>query len=114
MARHFNITGSTAAAAQLTQELLAPGANVSVSKILLTNVHATADATVTLFIQNDPESNGGTTNTFKLLNTIAIPSDTALLLDNQSMLNFKNSGDNSFGLYITVGSSDTLDVLINI
>ena len=108
---HYNITGSTG----VSVELIAPGEDISnIKSILLTNIHATATATVTLFIQNDPESNGGTTNTFKLLNTVAIPSDTALLLDNQSMLNFKNSGDNSFGLYITVGGSDTLDVFINV
>ena len=110
MATYHNITGSTG----VSVELIPVGGNNDIKSILLTNIHATATATVTLFIQNDPESNGGTTNTFKLLNTIAIPSDTALLLDNQSMLNFDNSGDNSFGLYITVGSSDTLDVFINV
>ena len=110
MSKYFNIVGSTS----VTVELIAPNEVNDILSILLTNVHATADATVTLFIQNDPESNGGTTNTFKLLSTVAIPSDTALLLDNQSMLNFNNSGDNSFGLYITVGSSDTLDVFINV
>ena len=111
MSKFYNVTGSTG----ITVRLIAPKeTNSNIKSILLTNVHATATATVTLFIQNDPESNGATTNTFKLLNTVAIPSDTALLLDNQSMLNFDNSGDNSFGLYITVGSSDTLDVFINV
>ena len=102
--RFYNITGSTG----VTVELLAPFANnPNVKSILLTNVHATADATVTLFIQDDPAS--GTTSTFNILSTVAIPSDTALLLDESSIFRY---GD-KYGLYITVGSSDTVDVIIN-
>jgi len=105
---YHNITGSTG----VDIELLAPGDNGgSIQSITIANTHATADATVSLFIQNDPET--GTTSTFKMLNTVAIPSDTTLLLDDSSMLSFDNSGD-GYGLYLTVGSSDTLDVLINI
>ena len=74
---------------------------------MLTNVHATADATVTLFIQDDPES--GATSTYNFLSTVAIPSDTALFLDNPSMFKF----DEFYGLYITVGSSDTVDVVVS-
>ena len=81
--------------------------NDNIKSILLTNVHATADATVTLFIQDDPVS--GTTNTYNIISTIAIPSDTALLLDNPSIFRF----DDFYGLYITVGSSDTVDVIIS-
>ena len=103
MSKYFNIVGSTS----VTTELIAPGARNDIKSILLTNVHATAHATVTLFIQNDPES--GTTNTYNILSTIAIPSDTALFLDNPSMFRFGSI----YGLYITVGSSDTVDVMIN-
>ena len=103
--RFYNITGSTG----VTVELLEPLANnPNVKSILLTNVHATADATVTLFIQDDPAS--GTPSTFNILSTVAIPSDTALLLDESSIFNYGNK----YGLYITVGSSDTVDVMINI
>ena len=103
--RFYNITGSTG----VTVELLEPLANnPNVKSILLTNVHATADATVTLFIQDDPAS--GTTSTFNILSMVAIPSDTALLLDESSIFNYGNK----YGLYITVGSSDTVDVMINI
>ena len=104
---YHNITGSTG----VNVELLAPGDNAGdIKSILIANTHATADATITLFIQDDPES--GTTSTFKLLSTVAIPSDTSLLLDEPSMLSFDNTS-NGFGLYMTVGSSDTLDVMIN-
>jgi hypothetical protein len=104
MSKFYNITGSTG----VTVELVSPTeTNAGIKSILLTNVHATADATVTLFIQDDPIS--GTTSTYNIISTIAIPSDTALLLDESSMFRF----DEKYGLYITVGSSDTVDVFIN-
>ena len=104
MALYYNIVGGTLP----TVELLEPNLvnRQSVNNILLTNVHATADATVTLFIQDDPAS--GTTNTYNIIHTIAIPADTSLVLDNPKMFKF----DNSYGLYITVGGSDTVDVII--
>ena len=104
MTRFHNITGSTG----VTVELISPSErNTGVKSILLTNIHATADATVTLFIQDDPASD--TTSTYNILSTVAIPSDTALLLDTPSMFRF----DDFYGLYITVGSSDTVDVVIS-
>mgnify|MGYP001278051674 CR=1 FL=1 len=103
MSKYYNVIGSDS----VTVELVAPGSDMSITSVLITNVHATADATVTLFIQDDPES--GTTSTYSFLSTVAIPSDTALFLDNPSMFSFKNI----YGLYITVGSSDTVDVMIN-
>lgn len=107
--RFYNIKGASVSGGVATTELLAPSANnPNVKSILLTNVHATADATVTLFIQNDPAS--GTTSTFNILSTVAIPSDTALLLDESSIFTYGNK----FGLYITVAASDTVDVMINI
>lgn len=48
MAKHFNITG------ELTQELLAPGDNVNISSISLTNVDSsttTVDSVVDLYIE---------------------------------------------------------------
>ena len=106
--RFYNVKGASVSGGVATTELLAPSANhLNVKSILLTNVHATADATVTLFIQDDPES--GATSTYNFLSTVAIPSDTALLLDNPSMFRF----DEFYGLYITVGSSDTVDVMIS-
>ena len=104
MSKFYNITGSTG----ITVELISPTEdNNNIKSILLTNVHATADATITLFIQDDPSS--AATSTYNILSTVAIPSDTALLLDNSSMFRF----DDFYGLYITVGSSDTVDVIIN-
>ena len=105
---YHNITGSTG----VDVELIAPGENVgAIKSIMVTNTRATADATVTLFIENDPTA--AAASIFKILSTVAIPSDTSLLLDNSSVLSFDNSS-NGFGLYVTVGSSDTLDIMINI
>tara|TARA_R100001594_G_scaffold44525_2_gene76980 strand:- start:2687 stop:3004 length:318 start_codon:yes stop_codon:yes gene_type:complete len=104
VATYHNITGSSG----VTVELIPVGGDENIRSITLANTHATADATVTLFIQDDPT--GSATSTFKLLSTVAIPSDTSLLLDDSSMLKFDGV---TYGLYITVGSSDTLDVMIN-
>jgi len=104
---YHNITGSTG----VNVELIAPGENIGVIRsIVIANTHATADATVSLFIQNDPTA--AATSTFYIISTVAIPSDTSLLLDNSSVLSFDNSSD-GYGLYLKVGSSDTLDVMIN-
>ena len=103
MSKFYNVTGSTG----VTVELVAPSAGNNIKSILLTNVHATADATVTLFIQDDPVS--GTTRTYNIIHTIAIPADSSLFLDNSSVFLFGVE----FGLYITVGSSDTVDVIVN-
>ena len=103
---YHNITGSSG----VNIDLLTPGDGASnIKSILIANTHATADATVSLFIQDDPAS--GAASTFYMLSTVAIPSDTSLLLDNNDMLSFDN-GTNGYGLYLTVGSSDTLDVMI--
>mgnify|MGYP003654701879 CR=1 FL=1 len=103
MSKFYNVTGSTG----VTVELIAPSVDNNIKSVLLTNVHATADATVTLFIQDDPAS--GTTRTFNIIHTIAIPADSSLFLDNPSMFLFGRE----FGLYITVGSSDTVDIIVN-
>ena len=105
---YHNITGSTG----VDVELIAPNEGVgSINSILITNTHATADATVTLFIEDNPIA--AAASIFKILSTVAIPSDTSLLLDDSSVLSFDNSS-NGYGLYVTVGSSDTLDIMINI
>ena len=104
MSTFHNITGSTG----ITVELISPiEDNGGIKSILLTNVHATADATVTLFIQDDPAS--GATSTYNLIHTIAIPADSSLLLDETSMFKFGEQ----YGLYITVAASDTVDVIIS-
>ena len=100
--------------AGLDIELIAPGENVGeIRSIMIANTHATSDATVSLFIQDDPTE--AVTKTFYILSTVAIPSDTSLLLDNSTVLSFDNSS-NGYGLYLTIGAADgtnLLDVMIN-
>jgi len=104
---YHNITGSTG----VDVELLAVGDNASsVKSILITNTHVSADATVSLFIVKLSQ-NATAQELYYILHTIAIPSDTSLLLDNPNMLAFDNT-EAGYALYTTVGSSDTLDILI--
>ena len=103
---YHNINGSNG----VDIELIALGTNINeIKSILITNTHATADATITLFIEDNPTA--AAASIFKILNTVAIPADTSLILDNSSIISFDNS---IYSLYMTVGSSDTLDVMINI
>ena len=93
-------------------ELLFPGDGVNnINSILITNTHASADATVSLFIQDSPAA--AASKTFFLISLVKIPSGTSLLLDDASMFSFSNSSPTGFGLYATVGSTDTVDILIN-
>ena len=104
---YHNIDGSTG----VNVELIAPGENSGkISSIMITNTHSSNDATVTLFIQDQPDN--GASKTYNLISTLAIPSSASLLLDNSELLSFDNSS-NGYGLYVTVGSSDTLDLIIN-
>ena len=104
MSKFYNITGSTG----LTVELVGPAeANIIIKSVLLANIHNTNAATVSLFIQDDPVS--GATSTYKLINKISIPATASLILDNPSIFRF----DEKYGLYVQVGASDTIDVIIN-
>jgi len=104
---YHNITGSTG----VNVSLLEPGDDASdIISILITNTQGTNDASVSLFIQDQPTA--AASSTYYILSTIAIPADTSLLLNESSILQFDNS-INGYGLYMTVGGSDTLDVMIN-
>tara|TARA_Y100000004_G_scaffold52507_1_gene58251 strand:+ start:1440 stop:1769 length:330 start_codon:yes stop_codon:yes gene_type:complete len=101
---YHNISGS----ASVTTELIKPGSNSGALKsIIMSNKSSSAAATVTLFLQSNPTN--AAPKTFNLLHKISIPEDNALLLDNNDIISFDNS---TYGMYITVGSSDTIDVLI--
>ena len=73
MAKYFNITGASSAAAELTRELLAAGDNVKVSKISLTNIHATHPCTVDLYIEKK------LTGKFYLLKGVDLPVGLSLI-----------------------------------
>tara|TARA_R110000823_G_scaffold44212_1_gene114598 strand:- start:777 stop:1286 length:510 start_codon:yes stop_codon:yes gene_type:complete len=94
MATHFNISG------ELTQQLLAPGDNVNVSKISLTNTQKVSKCKVDLYIEK------ALTGKFYLLKGVELPIGSTLVYDS---MKFNNSTD-QFGLYIklTDGATFTL------
>ena len=106
MAQYFNITGASAAAAELTRELLAAGDGVKVSKISLTNIHATTMCTVDLYIEKT------LTGKFYLLKAVELPVGATLIYDD---IDFNNSSG-EFGLYLklTKSASETpsVDVIL--
>ena len=101
MAQYFNITG------ELTQELLAAGSNVSVSKISLTNIEGTNKCTVDLYIEKK------LTGKFYFLKGVELPVGVTLEYENPPFSN--KSGE--FGLYLKLTKSasetPTVDVIIN-
>ena len=107
MARHFNITGASSAAAELTQELLAPGDNTTISSISLTNVHASTKCSVDLYIEKK------LTGKFYLLKGVSLPVGVTLFHD---IIGFNNK-EGQFGLYIklTKSASETpaVDVILS-
>ena len=98
---HHNISG------ELTQELLAAGDNVNVSKVSLTNIHASTKCTVDLYIEKK------LTGTFYLLKAVELPIGVTLIYEN---IKFNNNSD-QFGLYIKLTKSasetPTVDVIIS-
>ena len=102
--RYHSIAGSSA----VTTRLIKRGSNANdIKSIMLTNTRASSSVTVSLFLQDDT---GDVVKTFSILKNSEIPANFSLLLDDESLLRFDNG---VFGLFITVGGSDTLDVLIN-
>ena len=106
---YHNIIGSNG----IHVELLAPGDNVNqIKSIMLTNIHASNDATVSLsIVKLSDYSSRNASETYYIIHTVAIPADTSLLLDNSDILTFNNSA-NGYSLFLTVGSSDTINVII--
>ena len=104
---YHNITGSTG----LSQELIAPGSDAEqLNSIVITNTAGTT-ADFSLFLQSNPESGDGVaTETYYILRKVQIPIYASILIDDKALLKFDN---NKYGLYISVASGDTVDILIN-
>ena len=103
---YHNITGSSGE----DIELIAPGTNINqIKSIVITNTSDSVEATFTLFIEDDPTA--AAAKIYEIIKKIKIPVSVSLVLDNSSIISFDNS---IYGLYATVGGSDTLDVMINI
>ena len=97
---HHNISG------ELTQELIAPGSNVRISSITLTNVQKVSKCKVDLYIEKK------LTGKFYLLKQMELPIGASLVYDD---IFFNNAAD-EFGLYIklTDGATFTLTGSIDV
>ena len=100
MAQYFNISG------ELTQQLLAPGDNVNVSKISLTNIQKVSSCKVDLYIEKT------LTGKFYLMKGVELPIGATLIYDD---IKFSNAND-QFGLHIklTDGATFTLTGSIDV
>ena len=97
---HHNISG------ELTQELLAPGSGLKVSKISLTNTQKVSTCKVDLFIKKALKGK------FYLIKGVELPIGATLIYDD---ISFNNNAD-EFGLYIklTDGATFTLTGSIDV
>ena len=98
MAQDFNITS------ELNQEVLAAGDGVTVNSISLTNIHATNNCTVDLYIEKK------LTGKFYLLKGVELPVGVSLMYENVKFSN--KSGE--FGLYVKLNKSATETPAIDI
>jgi len=105
MAKYFNITGDSAAAAELTRELLAPGDNFRANYISLANVHADTKCTVDVYIEKFASGK------FYILKNVELPIGATLV----HRFTFDN-GIDEYGLYLklTKSASETpaVDVIL--
>mgnify|MGYP003681646381 CR=1 FL=1 len=96
-----NITG------ELTQELLAAGSNIAVSKISLCNVHASTTCTVDIYIE---KLSGGK---YYIMKAVALPVGVTLV---QDQISFQNTqGEYALWIKLTKSASETpaVDVIIS-
>ena len=106
MAKYFNLTGPGVIGGKDTHELIAPGATNNVKSITI-SPSGSLDSTFSLFLEDNPIS--GTSRKITMLNSIKVPYGSALILNETSMFNFGEE----FGLYVKVGTSDSIDLIIN-
>ena len=105
---YHNILGATAQ----DNELVAINdiSKKTIKSIQITNIGAAA--TIDLYIFKD-STDTSAAETYYFLKDVSIPTKTSLVLDNSDLLRFDNNAD-GYSLYITVGSSDKVDVLISL
>ena len=96
--------------AGINMELIAPGENSgNIHSIMITNTHDTVNATVTLFLQDQPDS--AASSTINIIKKIGIPPTVSLLLDEPELLTFDNGDENGYGLYLTIAAVDGTNIL---
>ena len=106
MAKYFNLLGPGIVGGKDTYELIAPGAANNITSITITP-GGDDPVIFKLFIEDDPIS--GTSRRISILNNISVPYGSGLILNETSMFGFGEE----FGLYIKVGNTDSIDLIIN-
>jgi hypothetical protein len=106
---YHNIVGSTAQ----DNELLALGdiARQKISCLHISNIHDTAAATVDLYIFKD-STDAEASKTYYFFKNYQIPFRGYLTIESNDLLNFDNTTDTGYSLYISVGATDIVDVMI--
>jgi len=104
---YHNILGATAR----DNELVAIGdiSRRAVKAIQITNIDASAAATVGLYLYKD-STDTTKDETIFILHDVVMPYTTSILLDDPNILKFDNS---NYSLRIEVGASDEIDVIIS-
>ena len=105
---YHNIRGATARDNELMAIDDVPKG--SIKAIQITNVDASASATISLYLYKD-STDTTSDETHYILHDVVMPYTTSLLLDNPNVLKFDNT-NTGYSLHIEVGASDELDVII--
>lgn len=104
---YHNILGATAR----DNELVAIGDIIrkSIKAIHITNIDASAEGTVSLYLYKD-STDTTADETIYILHDLVIPYSASLLLDNPDVLGFDN---NNYSLHMEVGANDEIDIIIS-
>mgnify|MGYP003140527732 CR=1 FL=1 len=98
MISYYNVLGATS----VTWELVKPTSQGG-GGVYITNVHQTDNATISLFLQNAPASDSP--STYYVVKNVVMPPGSSL-----NIATFRKSG---WGIYVTVGETDTLDIIVS-
>tara|TARA_R100001015_G_C4623378_1_gene181158 strand:+ start:1462 stop:1797 length:336 start_codon:yes stop_codon:yes gene_type:complete len=109
LTRYYNLVGST------QQETEIIGVNdittETIKSVYLNNIHTSSAATIDLYIYK-PSTDTTAEETYYILYNSSLSAKTSLELTSEfGLFNFNNS---EYALFIKIGSSDTVDVLIGI
>jgi hypothetical protein len=103
---YHNIVGGTTR----ENELIGIGdIKKNLRSIHLNNLHTSSAATIDLYLYK-PSTDDSVEETYYILFNYSLAAKTFLTIDDLGLLAFDNS---TYGLFISVGASDTVDVFIN-
>ena len=101
---YYNLLGATT---QDNELVALNDTKKGITSLQISNVHVSATATIDLYLFKD-STDAAASQTVYILNQVVIPIGVSLFL-NEDEVYFDN---NVYSLYMNVGSSDTVDVVI--